>query len=200
VTAAPQGRVAYETWVLTLRAWAEDPLIAIDHLPPLDDATFTPDTYARLFEHLLAALEKVSNRWHDGLERAWKVSHDRFALAQELVALRASLARRVQLASHPSLPEGARTVLRTRTWEDVHRYQREIEEAVVALGTDGTVGRDEVEEMLAVVRENPFTAVLGYTMSFDGGRLDDGPLREVDTSGPITPRSRVRRIDPTSFS
>lgn len=189
------GDSVYQTWVLTLRKWAADPMTSLSHLPVLDDQTFTPATYERWFAHFNSALQTVVDRWVASLERAWVVSHDRFELGRQLVELRAGLLRRVELVSHPSLPETVRSALVKQTREDVGRYQRELEEAVSALSVSGHTSRDEVDAMLAVLREHPFTAVLDYRAR-DDGRIRVGPLPEVATFDKAARRTSVRRIDP----
>ena len=164
------GASPYETWVLTMRAWATDPTTPLDHLPALDEDTFTPDTYARLFAYVLDALRAVSERWQALLQRAWETSSDSFELGRELVQLRATLSRRLQLAGHPSLPPEAREILVQDTREAISRYQRELEENVHRLHSTGRVDRKELDRMLMVVRENSFVGLLSYTVGHDGSR------------------------------
>lgn len=194
-----QRASAYETWVLTVRAWAADPTTPLDHLPVLDDATFTPDTYDRLFRYILEALRAVSERWQAGLQRAWQTSSNSFELGRELVQLRATLSRRLQLAGHPALPEKAREILLRDTRESIACYQRELEANVTRLHTSGRVDRKELDRMLMVVRENSFVGLLDYVVGHDGSRPTPGALPPTHPRTPAestvrSPRWAHRRV------
>ena len=101
MTVSTAGTSPYETWVLTLRAWSQDPMTPLDQLPALTDDTFTPETYGRLIDHLMKALQTASDRWQSHLERAWSDVSSPHGLSRQLVALRSTLSRRVQLSLIP---------------------------------------------------------------------------------------------------
>ena len=193
-----QGSSPYETWVLTLRAWSQDPTLSLEQLPALADDTFTPDTYGRLMNHVLAAVQAVSNRWHEGLVRTMRDAVTPFDLARELVGLRATLSRRVQLATHPALPEGVRQVLTESLRRDVERYQADLESAVQRQSAGGRVDHRAAEKMLTVVRENSFLSVLRYDVDQTGRRLELQPLPESGHSGAgvASGGGRRRRVVP----
>lgn len=159
------GATAYETWVRTLRSWTRDPTTPLDHLPQLEDDTYTPETYARLFEYVNTALAAVTERWSQGLVASAAVS-DPHELARELHRLRAVLARRVQLARLPAHPPGVRAILEEDLRATVTRLQREMEDGVRKQGHRARLDIAAQERLLRVVRENSFVAVLGY-------RVDD---------------------------
>jgi len=172
---------AYETWVVRMRAWSDDPRIPLDDLPPLRSDHYTPDTFARLFKHVTAAITAADRRWHEALVQAWSTSPDSFQLGQRLVQLRSTLARRVQLAGHPSLPEEAREILLKNAREDVQRYQRELEEAVVSSSSAASrLDAPEVERMLELVRTNSFLRVFDFELRQDGATIEAAPLPTVD--------------------
>lgn len=175
-TSPPVGNTAYETWVRTLRAWAEDQSTPLNHLPQLADDTFTPETYRAFFGYLSAALDAVSKRWVKGLDRAWSTSDTPFVLARELIQLRAVLARRVQLARHPALPPAIRDILEKDLVSSVQRYQRELEDNVRKSTATSRLDAKERESLLTVVRENSFLKVLDYGVAFDGSVPSTGPL------------------------
>ncbi|QGF23381.1 hypothetical protein [Raineyella fluvialis] len=191
------GPTAYETWVHTLRAWSSDPTISLSHLPPLQDDTYTPQTYERLMVYITEALEAVSARWVDQLGRALSTWGSPFDLAHELIQLRAGLARRVQLSSHPSLPPGIRTVLLADSRRTVERYQRELEEGVREGLSRGRLPRADQEHVLRVVAENSFVRVLDMAVSQDGSRQTVAPLPVVQSDGPPVSRFGHRRLPPS---
>ena len=126
----PVAPTPYETWVRTMEAWTADPTVPLDHLPPLSDDTFTPQTYERLMVYVRRALEAATDRWVQELGRAlssWRTPYD---LAHDLVQLRSSLARRVQLSRHPSLPPTVREILSKDAERSIERYQAEIVDSV----------------------------------------------------------------------
>lgn len=196
----PAGGSIYERWVNTLRAWSRDPEgVSLQELPALRDDTFTPETYRRLIDHILEAMRLANERWHQGLVRAWGTSSTPFELAREFVSLRTTLARRLQLAHHPGLPEPIRKVLFEGLRADVERYQREAEEMVSKSSAGASLDTTWRNQMLAVVREHSFIAVLSYDVS--GDRPQAAPLPERAQTGSVAPsRPSVRRVVPFTAS
>lgn len=189
------GGSDYEVWVGTLRAWAEDPHTCLDHLPPLDERSFSPDTYARFMAHLLRSIEASSRRGIDALSQAFQHSTTPSELEIELVALRPVLARRAQLVRHPSLPEAVRTALEDAMRRELERAQQHIEADLQHQGLGGRIQTDLTNRMLRVIRENPLTAVLDRSFAEAAGRLEVAPLPLVDHSNSTpTRRFRPRRV------
>lgn len=183
----------YETWVLTLRAWAAEPMTPLDHLPALEDDTYTPDTYRMLFDHVRAALDAATDRWMNELHRAMTTFNDPHELAQALVALRSSLARRVQLATHPSLPPAVRDGLREGVQRSIERYQREFEEGIEDSLRRSLRDRAWQEAIRRTVRENSFTRTLDMSITQTGERQTVAPLPEISNQAPINPSPRYTR-------
>lgn len=202
----PPPSTAYEVWLRAMRSFACDPMTPIDHLPSLADDTYSPDTFVRIHDAVTMALESVTKQWVDGLQRAWRNASTPFELATGLSQSRVMLARRVQLARHPSLPPRMREGLERELRDSVARYQRELEESVHRAGPGHTVDHDWRDRMLAVVRENSLLKVLDYSMGADG-RATTGPVpiastplpgSEPTSSGPPTQRWAHRRVTPAS--
>lgn len=158
---------AYETWVRRLRQWQADTTTPLDDLPVLDHDMFTPSTYQRLLGHIEKALEVVTQRWSERLVAAFGASsgHD---LARNLVALRPLLARRVQLAQHPSLPPVLRQALTKESSQTLARLQEELERDIERLGREGRMSRPDTETMLRAVRENSLERVVDMEIPTDG--------------------------------
>lgn len=189
---APVGLTDYETWVRTLRAWALDPMTPLDALPPLADDTFSPATYARLVEHLTAALRAAADRWEEALSRAMGHVGVPFELERALVALRQTLAHRVRLSTHPSLPPGLREVLTKDVTEAVERLQAELEDAVRRQTAGASVDHAWRDQVMRAVRDNSLVRVLDWTPAADGSRLEAGPLPAHDPEA-VGPRPTTRR-------
>lgn len=162
------GATAYETWVRTLQAWTQDPSVPLDHLPQLEDDTYTPETYARLFEYVTTALAAVTQRWSEHLLSASARAKDPHDLARELHQLRPILARRVQLARLPAHPPGIRAILEEDLRSTVTRLQGELEQNVRNQSDRGRLDDGTRERLLRVVRENSFIAVLAYSVNERG--------------------------------
>lgn len=192
---AGTGRSVYETWVFTLREWADNPQTSLDELPPLDEETFTPATYQRLMKHLIDSVNAVSSRWVEALDRTFVQVESPSELGAALVSLRSVLARRAQLATHASLPEPVREVLVESMRLDLERAQAHIEEAIRRNHSAARMDSVFTDQMLQVLRDNRFTTVLEYTFTDADGRLEIAPLPEVtrDEARPAR-RFRPRRI------
>ena len=158
------GSTSYETWVLTLRAWSADPQTPLDHLPMLNEKSYTPETYGRLIAQLMKAMQAVADRSVASIDRAVRDSHTTHDLARAMVDLRRSLARRGQLASHPSLPEPIRTALTDGFARDLQRWQSDLEDGLLSALRTST-DRTHAEALLRVVRDNSLLAALSYTGS-----------------------------------
>lgn len=189
------GGSAYEIWVTTLRSWADDPHTSLDHLPALDERSFSPDTYSRLIAHLLQSIESASRRGTEALGRAFQHSTTPAELEAALVAVRPVLARRAVLVRHPSLPDGVRRALEDAMRRELERAQRQIEDDLRRQVAGGRLDTGHSDRMLRVVRENRLTLVLDRTYTEAAGRLEVAPLpvMAVDNAQP-TRRIRPRRV------
>lgn len=167
MTAQVQGS-AYETWVRRLRAWQKDPTTPLQDLPVLEHDTFTPASYQRLLTHIEKALEAATRRWSDRLEAAFTRHSGGHDLARDLVTIRPLLARRVQLATHPHLPEGLRGPLRQECTATLERLQEELERMIGDLGRDGKLSSQDTDQILRTVRENSLLRVMDMDIPLDG--------------------------------
>lgn len=191
----PQGASPYETWVLTLRAWSSDPRTPLDHLPALASDMFTPDTYGRLIDHLVRAIQAATERWEGALHQLTATARTDQELAMGLVDLRNTLARRVQLVSHPALPPEIRDALTKENRAAIERFQHEFEEALMNQARAGHALQAGLQQTLATVRANPFTEVLDREMRLDGTTLR-GRVAYADQPPPSAPGPRVAPVSP----
>lgn len=195
---APVGQPAttYELWVRTIRAWSNDESVSLTELPQLTEDSMPAAAYSRLIDHIAEAIGTVTARWDRALSRALDSITDPNALAMDLVSLRRRLARRLELARHPGLPEVVRTAFSEAADRDIRSYQRQLEESVNELGRSGRVPTTVVDALYRCVRENSFVAVLGYTRDTAGGRFtpDHRPADPRPDSQPSAASRRTRRI------
>jgi len=165
----------------------------LDHLPSLAADTFTPATFDRLLEHLTKAIQAVTDRWSAELSRATANVTSAPELARILVAQRPILARRLQIASHPCLPQQLRDALMQSCRADIARYQREFESALMHSSEVARVDLVARDKLAGVVRENSFLAVFDYDIAQDGKRATVKALPEQATSDlPTRPAARRR--------
>lgn len=150
----------YEIWVRALRNWAKDPTYDLSELPPLSVDSFTPSTYQRLLSHLHEAMSQRMQEWSADLEKSLSRASGDYAIARELVRLRAPLARRVQLANHPGLPAELSEALTKQARDDIEKLQEQLEANVMKAAQGSVSSRARNEQLLALVRENKLTAVL----------------------------------------
>lgn len=150
----------YELWVVGLRAWQRDPSTDLSGLPILLSESLPPEAYQRLFNHMRQAIDAMMAEFTELLARDIGHATSEHDYARAMVGLRARLARRVQLAEHPGLPEEVRVELRKGVATDVTALQMQVEELVTANANRYGSDRSHTEQMLRIVRQNRFTVIL----------------------------------------
>lgn len=177
---------AYEQWVMAVRAWRQDPRHDMSHLPVLVVDSLPPDAYGRLFVHIRDAQQYVMDRWADTFARDWGAARDESGRVRALLDTRRVLARRLQLATHPGLPEVVRTELGNGVARDARQLQQELEDAVTKQQRGARLDRVQIERALNLLRTNRLTAILepGFSLQalFDG-RVD--PPRQPAAASPL---------------
>lgn len=191
MSAAPTtGATPYERWVLTLRAWQNDPTVSLDALPRLADDTFTPDTYRRLVTHITAALDSVGKRWEEGVGRALREFTTPFDLGKDLVAMRALLARQWQLADHSALPDGLRGPLSDGVRRRAANTQRDLEDSIKQRISGSTTDRAGWEQTLRALRESSLTRITQYAVGPDGRMTVAFHIPDPPASAPESRQTR----------
>ena len=155
-----QGESRYETWVLTLRAWGQDPRVRLDHLPPLTSADFPPSAWSRFIGHLTEAQNALMLGFKERLTRLTELARTDFEFSQALTESRRLLRHRVELAHQPCLPAELQAILQKSCRTDIQRIQRELEEMLINAGRNAPQDSRFWGQRLLTVRQNPFTAVL----------------------------------------
>ena len=187
------GQSSYESWVTTLVAWREDPAVPLSELPVLTEESLPRDAFDRLFKHLEEALEHSTQRWEKTFSAAISDYRNHHDLADRLVKLRAGLARRLQLASHPSLPEPVRTALTDDFERMVHRLQEQFESNTRAALIRSRVPHSAMEQLMRTIHENPLDEVLRLKVSQDGERATVEALPETGPDATAQPTTLRRR-------
>lgn len=129
-------------------------------LPVLTESSLPPSAYQRLLGHLNAALSTASTRWAQELSDQWgraTTEHDR---ERAMVQMRTKLARRLELAAHPSLPVVIRDLLRESASTDIRNLQQEIEDNVLRSTENASSDRNARERLLKTARASSLTAIL----------------------------------------
>lgn len=162
-----QGHSVYEAWVLALRQWAQDSTYSLRDLPTLTATSFTPATFQRLITHLEKAISDMMVHWDKQLGAAIRAASDPHELARVMVDARRGYARRVQLASHPGLPEEIRAALVADAERSIRSIQRDLEDAVQRDDSRGRTSREESEKLLKIVRENSLERAMAMDVSGD---------------------------------
>jgi hypothetical protein len=191
-----QPATTYEYWVRTIRDWSLDDSVTLAGLPPLTEESLPAGAFERLITHINQALETAADGWVAALSKTLASIGDPAALALDLVALRRKLARRLELARHPALPQVLRDAFSGAVDRSVRDAQQQIETAIKNLSRDGRTPTSVVDALHRVTRENSFVAVLAYTADTPGGRFTPNH-RLPDPPGsdpPVLERPRVRRI------
>ena len=191
---------AYEQWVMAVRAWREDPRHDMSHLPTLVVDSLPPAAFERLLVHIKDAQQHVMDRWVDTFARDWGAARDEQGRVRALLDTRRVLARRLQLAAHPGLPEVVRTELGNGVARDTRQLQQELEDAVTKQQRGARFDRVQIERALNRLRTNRLTAILepGFSLQalFDG-RVDAAPQPAATSPLPVpedhVPAPPVRR-------
>lgn len=186
----------YEQWVRTVHAWSVDESVSLAGLPALTEDSLPAAAYDRLITHLNESLEKVADTWARSLTKVAESIGAPSDLAVDLVALRRKLARRLELARHPGLPEVLRRAYSGAVDRSVRQAQQQLEDAIKELGRSGRTPSALVDELYRVVRENSFVTVLGYTADTPGGRFtaNHRPADPTPVAQSVPDRPRTRRI------
>jgi hypothetical protein len=190
---------------MAVRTWRDDPRHDLTTLPPLGIDSLPPTAYERLFDHIRAAQQRVMDRWGETFARDWGNARDDHARVRALMATRVLLARRLQLAGHPGLPEFVRTEFTAGVARDVHTLQKNLEDAV-SKQTGHRIDRVQTDRTLSLLRANRLTVILdpGFPLqALIEGRIDTPPPQPAQPVGtpqtgsdppPSPPRRKFRAI------
>lgn len=151
-------------------------MIPLQDLPALEEAAFTPTTWGRLLSHIDSAITQVMQDWQSSLTQALASASSDHDLGRDMVQLRTVLARRVQLARHPSLPPRVRDALSADAEASIRRLQADIEEKISGSNENGKIDHSAGERLLSIVRTNSLVHVLGLEIDQDGSGARAAPL------------------------
>ncbi|MGH4020782.1 MAG: hypothetical protein ACRDT0_16465 [Pseudonocardiaceae bacterium] len=152
------GGGTYNGWATFLERWGAGEATDSTHLPPLEPADFTGDTWERLVLRLTDAISRRLRSWADALTRAMAESTDEFTVGRALSQARSGLRAVRDLAQHPGLPQDLRDRLVDLVDRQVDSAQQSLEEQVDRMRSNG-VDAQLVEARRRTIRDNPLTAV-----------------------------------------
>lgn len=189
----------YEAWVVGLRRWAVDPSVDLRALPPLAVDSFTPETYQRFLSHLHTAIAGLMETWQAQLTRDIGAAHDEHDLARALVSLRLLLARRLELARHPSFPPEMSSALWDASVRDVHEIQRQLEEEIVRPRGGAARASSAQERQLHLIKKHSFAVLVQPGFPLEEFIQRRGMLADAEPS-PGTPPRRVAPEQAAEFT
>lgn len=172
----------YETWVHRITAWGDDPSVSLNDLPPITEEMFLPATFDRLFKHIDRANMKIMDRWEENLVRDLSKAKTEPELARVLANSRGLLAKRVEFARNPALPEKIRETLTKEVETTIRDLQKQLEENFSNQESSTAVVRND---FLRVVKQTPLTAVLDW-----GGETSQ--VDQVHKMAETSPQRRER--------
>lgn len=150
----------YGAWSSYLRTWSKA-LGTPDgsRLPAVAPADFTPETWVRLTDQIVDALNARLRLWSDAVSTDVSAATSEIAAGRALVHGRVGIGAVLGLADHPSLPADLRAQLRALVEQQIRSMQRSLEDQLDRLGRQGAT-RDQVEQRRRTFRDNALTAVL----------------------------------------
>lgn len=170
----------FQAWVGFLRRWAALEPVDPATLPALPEEQWDSDTWARLGEHIGAALGARLTAWADHLVRALNGARDEFSYGRELAQARTGLHTIRALAAHPGLPESLRTALTELVDQQITQVQGQLERS---LEDEARRGADPrlVERRRRTLRDNALTATLTVRPAGDAWSYDPAapPRRRI---------------------
>ena len=150
---------AYAAWTSYLQRWQADLRTGDEPLPPLAREDFAPETWVRLTNHIIDAINARLRACTDALVADAASTRSEFAFGRALVGARTGLASILRLAGHPSLPDDLRTQLRGMTEQQISSLQKSLDDDAAGLEREGWT-RATAEIRRRTIREAPLTAVL----------------------------------------
>jgi hypothetical protein len=150
---------AYAAWAAYLERWQKDLGTADDALPPLAQADFATDTWIRLTNRLIDAINGRLRLWSDALTADLGRATSEFAAGRSLGQARIGLQTLLRLVDHPGLPADLREQLRGLVERQITSLQRSLTDSLERQAASGGP-REAIEARRRTLRDNPLTAVL----------------------------------------
>ena len=155
---------AYATWTTYVARWGADLGVSDEHLPTLGQEDFAPQTWVRLTNHIIDAINARLRLCTTALTTDMASARSEFAVGQALVRARTGLASVLRLASHPSLPEDLRGRLRGMVEQQIVSVQQSLQQDGDGLERSGW-RRADADARRSTIKNNPLTGVLTSAMA-----------------------------------
>jgi hypothetical protein len=183
---------AYGAWAAYLDQWSSN-LAPSDGagLPVVAREDFAPQTWVRLTDRILDAINGRLRLWSTAVGTDLSVADSEFAAGRALVNGRVGITAVLALAEHPSLPSDLREQLRRLVEQQIRSVQQSLEEQIDRLDQQG-VPRMQVEQRRRTLRDNPLTAALAAPAYTGPPAPPADPWAAVDIT---QPRARRLAID-----
>jgi len=154
----------YGAWADGMDRWARGETADPAALPAITREQFDTDTWARLTNRIVTAVNARLIAWATATSRSIGHARGEFAVAQALAQARDGLRVIRGVAVTPQLPEDLRVQLLKLVDEQVSQAQTQLERQVEAMTRDG-LDRRYAEQRLRTIRDNALTAILTETAS-----------------------------------
>jgi hypothetical protein len=155
---------AYATWTTYVARWGADLGVGDERLPVLGAEDFAPQTWVRLTNHILDAINARLRLCTTALTNDMASARTELGVGQALVRARTGLASVLRLASSPSLPEDLRGQLRGLVEQQIVSVQQSLQQDGDSLERSGW-RRVDADARRRTIKENPLTGVLTSAMA-----------------------------------
>ena len=150
---------AYGAWAAHLERWQAGLAAVEGELPTLAQEDFAPQTWVRLTNRIIDALNARMKLWSAALTTDLGQSRTEFSAGRALDQARIGLVSLLRLADHPGLPRDLREQLRGLIEQQINSVQRSLEESLERQARSGG-HREAVEARRRTLRDNALTSVL----------------------------------------
>jgi hypothetical protein len=165
---------AYATWTTYVARWGADLGVGDERLPVLGAEDFAPQTWVRLTNHILDAINARLRLCTTALTNDMASARTELGVGQALVRARTGLASVLRLASSPSLPEDLRGQLRGMVEQQIVSLQHSLQQQADDMYRQGAP-RAQVDARRTTIKDTPLTGVLTSPLAVPQSAAADLP-------------------------
>jgi hypothetical protein len=154
-----QGDSHYDIWAEFLERWGRDEPVDPSALPPLAPEDLATDSWTRLTDRLLNAIEARTTTWAKALMQAMAHARDEFEAARAMAQARHGLISIRSLTAHPSLPADLRQKLLEIVDRKIESSQQSLEDQIQRQARNSG-DRRMAEARLRTLRDNSLVAAV----------------------------------------
>jgi hypothetical protein len=149
----------YATWTTYVARWGADLRVGDEPLPTLASEDFAPETWVRLTNHILDAINARLRLCTTSLTNDMASARTELGVGQALIRVRTGLASVLRLAGSPSLPEDLRGQLRGMVEQQIVSLQHSLQQQADDMYRQGAP-RAQVDARRRTIKDTPLTGVL----------------------------------------